>query len=259
MIKKVSYKKILKVFLKIVGIIVVLFILLIICITVFYKDAFYKQPPVKDPNITSVTQGTVASFGGNFDSFRIGVVNVNNSSVFLSINFPKDNSKDKKISLSLGQSVEVEDNTITVAKINTGFLGLGKGSVDLRVTTNVQKRLEDPDLLYASTSWAFFCTNGPCSSGNYFYKSGKIVEIDNSVITAEKQANKDLVNQVIKFIKDSGIMEKNCPPAQIMDAGWSYHINLEGRKWSASNTSDDCEDIFDEIDELINSAIKSIN
>lgn len=259
MIKRVSYKKILKVLLKIVGIVAVLFILLIIGITVFYKDAFYKQPPVKDPNITSVTQGTVASFGANFDSFQIGVTSLNSSSALLSIHFPKDNSKDKKISLSPGQSVEVEDNTITVAKINTGFLGLGKGSVDLRVTTNVQKKLEDPDLLYASTSWAFFCTNGPCSYGKYFYNSGKIVEIENSVKTLEKQANKSLVNKVIKLINDSGIMEKNCPPAQIMDAGWSYYINLEGKKRSASNTSADCEDIFDKIDELINSAVKSIN
>ncbi len=120
-------KKILKVFLKIVGIIAALFILLIIGITVFYKDTFYKQPPVKDPNVTRITEGTVASFGGNFDNFQIGVINTNNSSALLAINFPQDNSKDKKISLSAGQSVEVEDNTITVAKIKSGFLGLGKG------------------------------------------------------------------------------------------------------------------------------------
>lgn len=244
-------KKILKVFLKIIGFIVVLFILLIIGITVFYKE-----PPEKDPNVTSVTQGTVANFGANFDNFQIGVVNLNNSKALLSIHFPKDNSKDQKVSLSPGQSREVEGNTIAVEKIDTGFLG--KGSVDLRVKTNAQKMLEDPDLLYASTSWAFNCQNEkgeaePCSSGNYFYKSGKIIEIQNSVKTAEKQANKSLVNKVIKLINDSGIMEKNCPPAQIMDAGWSYYINLEGKKWSASNTSNDCEDIFDKIDELINS------
>ncbi len=141
----------------------------------------------------------------------------------------------------------------------------GKPAVENPSDTN--ERLNDPNLLYASFSNYGLCRNnegeeGGCSYEEYLYLSGKLVTVsgwagsENKVgaSTTEKQLSESSVGEIIKAIKDSGLMAKSCGEIQPIDASWSYHINLDGIRKEFKNPSDECEDIFDEIDNAISSA-----
>jgi hypothetical protein len=125
-------------------------------------------------------------------------------------------------------------------------------------------RLADPDLVYASSSWAGLCRNeegeaGGCYSELYLYKSGRLFEEtgwqgtggEETSAPLARQLDKAVVDQVIERLRDSGIMSKDCPPREIMDAGWSYQVTLNGVIKTFDNPSDECEEIFDDIDLLI--------
>jgi hypothetical protein len=129
------------------------------------------------------------------------------------------------------------------------------------------QRLADPGLIYASFWWSGLCGNGKgdtggCYSDLYLYSTGKFIKDVGFVnYDSEKEVNPAIemnfttviVEQIINKIKDSGVMEKNCPSQQIMDAGWDYQVTINGVKKSFHNTSRDCQDIFDQVDNLLNS------
>lgn len=126
-------------------------------------------------------------------------------------------------------------------------------------------RLDDPDLVYASQFWGGLCGNekgeeGGCYAEIYLYGSGKFVKESGFVHpgnkrditpTIERDFTASIVEQIINKIKDSGVMVKNCPPSDIMDAGWDYQINISGAKKSFRNPPKDCKEIFDEIDKFL--------
>jgi hypothetical protein len=125
--------------------------------------------------------------------------------------------------------------------------------------------LEDPNLLYASTFWSGMCRNekgerGGCYTEIYFYSDGKLVKYsdfissngrENNNPPSETQLGLEAVSEVVKQIKDSMIMTKDCPSRQIMDAGWDYQINLDGVKKSFHNPPDECRSTFESIDGII--------
>lgn len=119
-------------------------------------------------------------------------------------------------------------------------------------------RLDDSDLVYASQYWAGLCSRGneegDCYDEIYLYNSGKFIKEAGFVTsgnkreidpTVEKNLGVTMVNQIIKKIKDSGVMAKDCPPREIMDAGWDYQITIDKVKKSFRNPSLDCQDVFD--------------
>lgn len=145
-------------------------------------------------------------------------------------------------------------------------------------TTTTEKppndpRLADPDLLYASLSSSGLCSNGKGEEGGcythiFLYRSGKYVDEsgwqgrnnkNETMPTVEKQFDQSIVDKIIKHIKDSGIMTKNCPSAQTMDAWFSYQVNLDGvKKFFEASPILECQKIFWEIDSLISSAAKNL-
>ncbi len=142
----------------------------------------------------------------------------------------------------------------------------GRITPSVKITT----RLDDLDLVYASQYWAGLCGNekgdtGGCYTEMYLYGSGKFVKESGFIHysdnkrdidpTVERNLTAVLVQQIINKIKDSGVMEKDCPPGTIMDAGWDFQIDIDGVKRSFHNPPPDCRDTFDEVDNLINSIL----
>lgn len=140
-----------------------------------------------------------------------------------------------------------------------------------RINDTKDQRLADPDLLYASMNWAGLCVNekqerGGCYGELYLYSDGDFIKKVGFIKYDEenggeenpgvrKQLSSDSIEQVEKIISDSVVMQKDCPPQDIMDAGWDYQINFDGVKKSFHNPPKECLDIFNQIDEKINFAI----
>jgi hypothetical protein len=128
-------------------------------------------------------------------------------------------------------------------------------------------KLDDPTLVYASQYWAGLCgnekgENGGCYDELYLYNTGKLISVSGFInektmkkddSTTEKNIGVIVVNQIIKKIKDSGVITKNCLPNDIMDAGWDYQTNLNGIKTSFHNPQAECKSIFDGIDKTLSS------
>jgi len=133
-------------------------------------------------------------------------------------------------------------------------------------------RLDDPALVYASRYWAGLCGNGKgemggCYNELYLYNTGKFVSASGFISektgkkndsTAEKDFSVAAVDRIVKKIKDSGIMKKDCPDQEIMDAGWDYQITISGVKKSFHNPPSDCRDIFNQIDSFISNVVNPI-
>lgn len=150
-----------------------------------------------------------------------------------------------------------------VQVINNWGEGENHGTLSLK-----EQRLADPNLLYFSSWWAGLCGNekneqGGCYSELYLYSDGKLIKMSGFIKYNEengrepdpdiqKQLSSSTMERIEKTIRDSGVMEKDCPPQTIMDAGWDYQINLDGVKKSFHNPPRDCRDIFDAVDNIIN-------
>ena len=132
--------------------------------------------------------------------------------------------------------------------------------------TTTPSRLDDVGLVYAYKYWAGLCSNGKGEEGGcynewYFYDTGKLIKMSGFMRygsgieanpTVEKNLGVAFVDQIIKKIKESGLMTKDCPPGDIMDAGWDYQITVDGVKKSFHNPLLSCQDLFKQIDKLIN-------
>lgn len=68
----------------------------------------------------------------------------------------------------------------------------------------------------------------PCSQSTKLYNSGRLVIQTNKNV--EKYLNKNLVDQVIIEIRQSGIMDKSCEHSEVVDYSATYKINLDGRE-----------------------------
>lgn len=143
----------------------------------------------------------------------------------------------------------------------------GKQNKTADVKTPWDLRLADPNLLYAATSWYGLCRNdkgeeGGCSDYFYLYLSGKFIheskwqELQNqeSASTVEKQLGEETMAKIIKQIKDAEMLTMNCPALEIMDAGWSYQINLEGTKILFHDPPEDCTVELNKVLDLIEAA-----
>ena len=137
--------------------------------------------------------------------------------------------------------------------------------------TPTTSRLDDAGLVYASKFWGGLCSNGKGEEGGcyfeaYLYDTGRTVNEsgfvhgDNKIdanSTIEKNLGTSLVNQIIKKIKDSGLMVKDCPSSLIMDANWYYQVTIDGVKKEFRDVLKDCKDTFEEIDKMLDDAIKN--
>ncbi|MFA6534231.1 MAG: hypothetical protein WCT37_03600 [Patescibacteria group bacterium] len=134
-----------------------------------------------------------------------------------------------------------------------------------------EEALADPHLLYAASSWYGLChseisnKDGGCDSQVYLYDSGKYVatshwaeigkpETQNPQV--EKQLNQATLDEIIKTIRDSEIMNKKCPDGMIVDAGWDYQIQLDGKKKRFIDRPVECQPTLEEIDKIIATAVK---
>ena len=70
--------------------------------------------------------------------------------------------------------------------------------------------------------------------------------------TIKKKLDKNVIDSVIKQIRDSGIMNKPCEAEMVMDYYVNYFINLDGVKKEAQFPG--CESEFNAIDKFINAA-----
>lgn len=136
-----------------------------------------------------------------------------------------------------------------------------------------EQRLTDPNLLYASTYWAGLCSNdkgegGGCYDELYLYSNGDFIRQSGFIKYNESsrkeenpivqgQLSSAVFEQIIKKIKDSDVMTKECKPSMIMDVGWDHQIRLDGVKRSFHNVPTDCRDTFDEIDNIINAVAEN--
>jgi hypothetical protein len=187
--------------------------------------------------------------------------------VWLSFHNRDNDPKDQRILAYEGQIIKFGDQSIEVVMIKPDWL-MVKGSVTLRVLTPKEALLADPSLLYVSESWAGLCSkdgkSGGCYDGTYFFNTGRFVELSGFTVynspeepnsTIDKNLGTTAVQQVVKEIKDSGVMTKDCPPDTIMDAGWDYQVKIDGVKKDFHNPPSACRDTFDQIDNLLNSLI----
>lgn len=171
--------------------------------------------------------------------------------------------------------INMSKKTKIILGIITVLILIGGGAIilfdkgDENNNAPTDSRLEDPNLLYASFWWAGLCSNekhesGGCYAQAYLYSDGKFIKISGFVKynendlkieppPIETKLEADIIIQITKIIKDSGIMTNNCFPQTIMDVGWDYQINLDGVKKSFHNPPEECKNIFDEIDNIINS------
>lgn len=127
--------------------------------------------------------------------------------------------------------------------------------------------LNDPDLLYAKRALIGFCrtksgSGGSCHFNTYLYSSGKLIiesgelavvksggEKATAYPTINKVLDKNLMDRIIKQIRDSGVMDKSCKAEIIMDYYVDYFVNLDGTKKEVKFPG--CESEFNKIDELI--------
>jgi hypothetical protein len=127
------------------------------------------------------------------------------------------------------------------------------------------QKLADPELLYFSSNWSGLCSNGQgdqggCYEENYLYSSGLFIKKTGFVLGAEteststeKKISDSEVAAIVKKIKNSSLSNSDCPDTTILDAGWDYQINIDGTKTSFHNPSEECKNLFDGIDELVDS------
>ena len=146
--------------------------------------------------------------------------------------------------------------------------GCAKVPTTLQTGQSKEQRLADPNLLYASMDWAGMCTNdkheaGGCYDGIYLYLDGRVVKLSgfikfnegsqrDNIPSDQKQLTSAAIEQIKKIIRGSNILTKDCKPETIMDAGWDYQVNLDGVKKPFQNPPQECRDVFDKIDNIIN-------
>ncbi len=118
----------------------------------------------------------------------------------------------------------------------------------LTQTNNNDIYIHDAVFYKKESSWGP-CPNpeGGCFLNTYVYASGKVVL--ESKTTEEKQLSKDVVNNIIKEIRDSGIMDKDCDAPLVLDLWITYTIDLDDRVKKIRFPG--CEDEMGKIDQLI--------
>ena len=129
--------------------------------------------------------------------------------------------------------------------------------------------LANPDLLYSSRVTIGFCRTksgdgGTCYSKTSLYFSGKLVIEGSEVVmgengeertaypTIEKTLDKKAVDEIIRQIRDSGVLTKPCEAELIMDFYVDYFINLDGIQREIKFPG--CETELNKIDKLIGAA-----
>lgn len=141
------------------------------------------------------------------------------------------------------------------------------------VVSTFDLMIADPHVLYASSFWSGMCLSnttkeeGGCASETYLYDTGKYVFISHweglgnkrvDQPREEKELGKKVVEKIIKNIRDSKIMNKECPEYQTVDAGWDYQLQLDGQKKRFINRPDECQPTLDAIDKMIMEAAKTV-
>lgn len=138
------------------------------------------------------------------------------------------------------------------------------GNSPTKNPVTVNDRLDDSDLLYASSSSFGLCRNdngeqGGCYTEYYLYSTGEFVKIfgwqgingEEDESPSEKNLGGAIADQVTQQLRDSGVMAEDCSSQRIMDASWDYQINLDGTKVSFHNPPEICKSVFDSIDDML--------
>lgn len=123
-------------------------------------------------------------------------------------------------------------------------------------------KLNDPDLLLAWRTWSGLCTNnegegGSCWNYTYLYSSGDLNnesgwsdgEKSLTYSAVQRKLDKNIMSQVIKQIRDSGILNKECPVEPVTDYNTTYLINLDNTTREIEFPG--CESELNEIDRII--------
>jgi hypothetical protein len=266
-------KKITKIILIIIGVIIVLFLVISVWSYNYENETLgANEMRLLTGLATPIGQNSVVGVGNMFSSSTYTDetgAEKHGHTVWLSFHNRDNNPKDQRILAHEGQVIKFGDQTIEVVKINISWF-LMKDSVVLRILTLKEALSADPNLLYSSQYWAGLCSkdgrSGGCYDELYFFSTGRFVKesgFDTSGNrrepdpTVDKNFGAAAVSQVIKIIKDSGVMSKDCPPEQIMDVGWDHQLNINGVKKSFHNAPAACRDTFDQIDNLLNSLSES--
>lgn len=258
-----------------IGLITIL-ILVFFGLVYFFNKNNEENKSIKnntDNNLITISTGTQATFG----DLKIGVSYIHTSNynddkglkkhgsvAGLRLFFRGDSSKDQRLQVYTGKNFKIDRYDIFVEKISSGITS---GSIRLRIKETKDKELENSDLLFAVYTGSGLCRNeqgeeGGCYSNTYLYLSGKFIKRFTWVginertdkPSVEKQLSKDSMNQITKKIRDSNILVKNCPPQKIIDASWSYYLNLDGiKKEYKESPSGECLEDLNKITALINS------
>ncbi len=132
--------------------------------------------------------------------------------------------------------------------------------------------LSDPHLFYGASFSYGLChseianEDGGCHSEIYLYDSGQYIStgywegIGNKRIDApsvEKKFGKIVMDKIIKLIRDSEIMNKECPDGMTVDASWDYQLQLGDQKKRFINRPVECQPTLDEVDKIIAEATKA--
>ena len=140
------------------------------------------------------------------------------------------------------------------------------------IKSTKDQRLADPNLLYFSSWWSGLCSNekhesGGCYRELYLYSDGEYIRMSGFIKYNEESGREEdpsvqdklslaAVDKIKGMIRESGVMTKDCPAGQIMDAGWDYQINLDGMKKLFHNPQDNCLDAFNVIDDTLDMPIE---
>ena len=137
-------------------------------------------------------------------------------------------------------------------------------------TITKTERLADPNLLYAYMSSSGMCGNdkgerGGCYTEYYLYTSGKLdkemgwfgEDGTKSIFpTEERQVATITVDQIIKTLKGSEILTKDCPAQEIMDADFDYFANIDGTKKEFHNPPKTCGTTLEEVERTLREIIE---
>ena len=83
-------------------------------------------------------------------------------------------------------------------------------------------------LFEKNSGWGPCPSDGPCYQSTKLYYSGKLVMEGSTEL--QKQLSPDEMNELIRTIRATGIMGKECPASTIMDYSATYKLNINNQE-----------------------------
>jgi hypothetical protein len=112
-------------------------------------------------------------------------------------------------------------------------------------TTTIQN--DEVILFEKSEGWGPCPPNSICHQSTKLYYSGKLVLAGEKEL--QKQLSQEIINDLIKKIKVTGVMDKDCSSQMVLDYGATYKLNIDGQGKTIQFPG--CEEELREIEKLI--------